>query len=245
MALLEVRHLNKSFGDRTVLEDVSFDLSEGRVKAIMGPSGCGKSTLLRCINRLIEPTSGSIMFRGQDVTGRDTDVRALRQMIGFVFQNYALYRHLSVLDNVSLALLKLKRMSIREAEVKALYELERMDVAQLRHSFPSQLSGGQKQRVAIARALAMDPAVLFFDEPTSALDPIMSREVASAINHLRSEKVTVLCVTHDFELACSIADRIIFLSGGRVRAEDSGDNLRNHYADQEIRAFFRLGAASA
>ena len=245
MALLEVRYLKKTFGDRAVLDDISFDLQEGGVKAVMGPSGCGKSTLLRCINRLIEPTSGSIMFRGQDVTGRDTDVRALRQMIGFVFQNYALYRHLCVLDNVTMALRKLKHMSRREAEGKALYELHRLNVADLRDHFPSQLSGGQKQRVAIARALAMDPAVLFFDEPTSALDPVMAREVATVINQLHSENVTVLCVTHDFELACSVADRIIFLQDGRVRAEDSGENLRHHYADHEIRTFFGPRAASA
>lgn len=245
MPLLEVRNLKKTFGDRIILKDVTFDLDEGEVKAVMGPSGCGKSTLLRCINRLVEPTAGSIIFRGMDVTGKDADVRALRQMIGFVFQNYALYRHLSVFDNITLALRKLKHMSIREAEAKALYELERMNVAELKNNFPTQLSGGQKQRVAIARALAMDPGVLFFDEPTSALDPIMAREVASMINRLHSERVTVLCVTHDFELARSIADRIIFLSNGRVRAEDSGDNLRNHYADQEIQAFFSQGAASA
>jgi polar amino acid transport system ATP-binding protein len=245
MPLLEVRNLKKTFGDRIVLKDVTFDLDEGEVKAVMGPSGCGKSTLLRCINRLVEPTAGSIIFRGMDVTGKDADVRALRQMIGFVFQNYALYRHLSVFDNITLALRKLKHMSIREAEAKALYELERMNVAELKNNFPTQLSGGQKQRVAIARALAMDPGVLFFDEPTSALDPIMAREVASMINRLHLERVTVLCVTHDFELARSIADRIIFLSDGRVRAEDSGDNLRNHYADQEIQAFFSQGAASA
>lgn len=243
MALLEVRHLKKTFGDRAVLDGISFDLEEGGIKAIMGPSGCGKSTLLRCINRLIEPTSGSILFRGQEVTGRDTDVRALRQMIGFVFQNYALYRHLCVLDNVTVGPRKLKRMSRREAEGKALHELQRLNVADLRHSFPSQLSGGQKQRVAIARALAMDPAVLFFDEPTSALDPVMAREVAAVINQLHSENVTVLCVTHDFELARSVAERIIFLRDGRIRAEDTADNLRSRYDDHEIRTFFGPGAA--
>ena len=245
MPLLEVSNLKKTFGDRIILKDVTFDLDEGEVKAVMGPSGCGKSTLLRCINRLVEPTAGSIVFRGMNVTGKDADLRALRQMIGFVFQNYALYRHLSVLANVTLALRKLKHMSTREAEAKALYELERMNIAELRNSFPTQLSGGQKQRVAIARALAMDPEVLFFDEPTSALDPIMAREVASMINQLRSENVTVLCVTHDYELARSIADRIIFLSDGRVRAEDSGENLRNDYADREIRSFFSQWAESA
>jgi polar amino acid transport system ATP-binding protein len=245
MALLEVRHLTKTFGDRAILKGVTFDLHEGEVKAVMGPSGCGKTTLLRCLNRLTEPTSGTIMFRGIDVTAKDADVRALRQKIGFVFQSYALYRHLSVLDNVTLALRKLKHVPPKEAEAKALYELQRMNIAELKNSFPAELSGGQKQRVAIARALVMDPAVLFFDEPTSALDPIMAREVARVINQLHAENVTVLCVTHDFELARNIADRIIFLSEGCVRAEDSGNNLRNHHSNQDIRAFFSLGDVPA
>jgi polar amino acid transport system ATP-binding protein len=238
MALLEVRKLVKNFGDRAVLNGLDLDLEEGQVKAVMGPSGCGKSTLLRCLNRLIEPTSGTVRFRGDDVSRPETDVRELRQKIGFVFQSYALYRHLSVLDNVTLGLRKLKGLPARVAGEKALYELRRMNVAEQRNSFPAHLSGGQKQRVAIARALAMDPAVLFFDEPTSALDPIMSREVASVINRLHSDNVTILCVTHDVDLARSIANRIVFLSDGRVRAEDTGDNLSNEHPDEGVRAFF-------
>ncbi len=238
MALLEVRNLVNTYGDRNVLDGVSFVLEEGDAKAIMGPSGCGKSTLLRCLNRLTEPTSGAIIFDGQDVTGPDVDVRALRSRIGFVFQNFALYRHLSVLDNVTLALTRIKRMPRREAEERALHELDRMDMAGKRDAFPAALSGGQSQRVAIARALAMDPRVLFFDEPTSALDPIMVREVVTLINRLYLDNVTILCVTHDLGLAKFISDRVVFLDSGKVHAEDRIEDLLERESDPVIDEFF-------
>jgi polar amino acid transport system ATP-binding protein len=238
MALLEVKNLTKSYGDRTVLDHVSFTLEEGEAKVVMGPSGCGKSTLLRCLNRLIEPTSGSIIFDGEDVTRPGVDVRMLRSRIGFVFQNFALYRHLSVLDNVTLALRRLKGMPRREAEQRALAELDRMDMAEKRDAFPAALSGGQSQRVAIARALAMDPKVLFFDEPTSALDPIMVREVVTLINRLYLDGVTILCVTHDLALAKYVSDRVIFLEQGRVFAEDLIENLLDRDGDPVIDEFF-------
>jgi len=214
--LIEIRQLVTRFGEHTVLNGVDLDLYAGEIKVVMGPSGCGKSTLLRCLNRLVEPTSGLIRFRGQDITAPGTDVRALRQSIGFVFQQFALYRHLTVLDNVSLGLRKLRGLRRAEAEQKALQELDRLEMAGHRDKYPAQLSGGQKQRVAIARALAMDPAVVVFDEPTSALDPVMSREVAALINRLHDEGVTMLCVTHDLVLAQNIADAVIFLDQGRV-----------------------------
>jgi polar amino acid transport system ATP-binding protein len=238
MALLEVKDLVKTYGDRTVLDRVSFTLDEGEAKVVMGPSGCGKSTLLRCLNRLIEPTSGSIIFDGEDVTRPGVDVRMLRSRIGFVFQNFALYRHLSVLDNVTLALRRLKGMPRREAEQRALHELDRMDMAEKRDAFPAALSGGQSQRVAIARALAMDPKVLFFDEPTSALDPIMVREVVTLINRLYLDGVTILCVTHDLALAKYVSDRVIFLEQGRVYDEDLIENLLDRDGDPVIDEFF-------
>ena len=165
MALIEVRNLVKKFDNHTVLNGVNLELLQGELKVVMGPSGCGKSTLLRCLNRLVEPTSGTISFRGTDITSSSTDVLALRQSIGFVFQQFALYRHLTVGDNVTLALRKLKKMSRAEANEKAAFELSRLDMIAHQHKYPEQLSGGQKQRVAIARALAMDPAVVVFDEP--------------------------------------------------------------------------------
>ena len=237
MALLEVRNLVKSYGERNILDGVSFALNEGEAKVVMGPSGCGKSTLLRCLNLLIEPTAGSILFDGEDVTRPGVDVRALRSRIGFVFQNFALYRHMSVLDNVALALTKLKKLPRREAEERALHELGRMDMADKRDAYPAALSGGQSQRVAIARALAMDPKVLFFDEPTSALDPIMVREVVTLINGLYLDKVTILCVTHDLGLAKHISDRVVFLDQGKVYAEDRIEDVL-HRDDAVIDEFF-------
>ena len=238
MPLLEVKDLVKTYADRIVLDGVSFDLHEGEAKVVMGPSGCGKSTLLRCLNLLIEPTSGAVLLDGKDITQPGVDVRAVRSRIGFVFQNFALYRHMSVLDNVALAMRRLKKMSKREAEERALHELEFMEMADKRDAFPAALSGGQSQRVAIARALAMDPKVLFFDEPTSALDPIMVREVVALINRLYLDNVTILCVTHDLSLARHISDRVVFLDRGKVYAEDRIENLLQRGSDEVIDDFF-------
>lgn len=203
----------------------------------MGASGSGKSTLLRCLNRLIEPTSGSILFRGKEVLGSHVDVRELRQQIGFVFQHFALYSHLNVLENVTLGLRKLKCMSQAEAKEKALLELSHLDMTPHCDKYPSQLSGGQKQRVAIARCLAMDPAVLVMDEPTSALDPVMSRDVADLINRLHGTGVAMICVTHDLNLARNIAEKVMFLDKGMIRADDGIDALSQH-SDPVIQAFF-------
>lgn len=244
MALIELQDVVKRFDDRAVLAGVNLAVNEGDVKVVMGPSGCGKSTLLRCINRLVEPSSGTIRFRGQEVTGPGVDVRALRQGIGFVFQQFALYRHLSVIDNVTLALRKLRGMSRVEAESRAMHELNRLGLSAQRDRYPSQISGGQKQRAAIARALAMDPAVVLFDEPTSALDPLMSREVASVIQMLHRDKVTMLCVTHDLNLASEIAEQVVFLDQGVVRAEDTIERLSTQHDDARVRDFFRREGAA-
>ena len=238
MALIEIRNLVKRYEGRTVLDGIDLDVAEGGVKVVMGPSGCGKSTLLRCLNRLVEPTSGSIRVRGQEVTGPGVDVRALRQSIGFVFQQFALYRHLTVLENVTLALRKLRGLRRAEADERAMHELARLDLAPHRDKYPSQISGGQKQRAAIARALAMDPAVLLLDEPTSALDPLLTREVVVLINRLYLDNVTMLCVTHDLFLARYISDRVVFLDAGRVRAEDTIENLSRNLEDPHIGSFF-------
>ncbi|MFZ9408455.1 MAG: amino acid ABC transporter ATP-binding protein [Burkholderiaceae bacterium] len=241
MALIEVRNLVKRYGDRTVLDHVDLDVPEGAVTVVMGPSGSGKSTLLRCLNRLVEPSSGSIRFRGEEVTGPQTDVRALRQGMGFVFQNFALYRHLSVQDNVTLALRKLRGLSRRQADERARHELERLDLGAQRDKYPSELSGGQKQRAAIARALAMDPAVLLLDEPTSALDPVLTRDVVALINRLYLDNVTMLCVTHDLFLARFISDKVVFLADGRVQAQDSIENLAQRTDDPRLQDFFGRG----
>jgi polar amino acid transport system ATP-binding protein len=237
VALIQVRDLVKEFDGQTVLSNINLDLNEGDVRVLMGSSGSGKSTLLRCLNRLVEPTSGSIMFKGREVLSPDIDVTELRKQIGFVFQQFALYSHLNVLDNVSLGLRKLHKMGKAEAKEKALLELSHFEMTSHQDKYPSQLSGGQKQRVAIARALAMDPAVLVLDEPTSALDPIMSRDVADLINRLHNEGITMICVTHDLNLARNIADTVMFLDRGIIRANDRIDVLSKH-SDPDIKAFF-------
>lgn len=239
MALIEVKNLVKKFDGHAVLNGVNFALNEGQVKVIMGPSGCGKSTLLRCMNLLERSTSGQIIFRGEDITRPGVDVRRLRQNIGFVFQHFALYRHLTVLENVTLSLRKIRKMSAKEALDKALHELDRVGMLEQRDKYPAQLSGGQKQRAAIVRALAMDPLVMFFDEPTSALDPQMSKEVVTIINKLFLENVTMLCVTHDVFLAKYISDSIIFMDRGVVVEEDIAERLFYDHANDVVREFFK------
>ena len=238
MTVITIRDLTKEFEGQLVLSGINLDLQQGEVKVLMGSSGSGKSTLLRCLNRLVEPTSGSIQFKGNEILGPNVDVRQLRKQIGFVFQQFALYSHLTVLDNVTLALRKLEGMGLKEANEKALHELSRFEMAPHQNKYPSQLSGGQKQRVAIARALAMDPAVLLLDEPTSALDPIMSRDVGDLINSLHHNGITMICVTHDLGLASAISDRVLFLDKGVIRADERIEVLANNHSDPELQAFF-------
>jgi len=240
-SILSIRNLTKSFGEQQVLRGVSMDVAPGEIKVIMGSSGCGKSTLLRCVNRLIEPTSGSIHFDNQDITLPGTDVRWLRQQIGLVFQQFALFRHLSALDNVTLALRKIRQMKRREAEQKAMHELAKFDMADHARKFPAELSGGQKQRVAIARCLAMDPKVLLMDEPTSALDPVKSREVSQLLAMLNKEGRTVICVTHDLTLASSLSEKVIFIYQGLIKAHDSVEALAARTDDPIFKAFFGKG----
>lgn len=244
-SLLSIRDLTKHFDGTPVLEGVSFELARGELKVIMGPSGCGKSTLLRCINRLIEPTSGVIAFNGQDITQAATDVSWVRQQIGFVFQQFALFRHLTALDNVSLALIKLRGVNRSEAKSRALHELTKFGMAGFAGKFPAELSGGQKQRVAIARALAMDPQVLLMDEPTSALDPVISREVAQLLRGLSQEGITIVCVTHDLSLAESLSQAITFIHNGRIHAVGSVSALAQRVEDPVIQRFFGNGSDPA
>ena len=238
MSLIQVRDLKKVYGEQVVLSDINFDVQDGAVRVLMGASGSGKSTILHCINRLEDPTSGSILFRGKEVAGPGVDVRALRKQIGFVFQQFALYSHLTVLENVTLALKVLEGMKKPQANDKALDTLAKFDMTIHQHKYPAQLSGGQQQRVAIARSLAMDPAVLVLDEPTSALDPIMSRDVADLINRLHDAGITMLCVTHDLALAQNISDTVMFLDKGVIRADEKISILMSDTSDPDIHTFF-------
>ncbi|NCC53246.1 MAG: amino acid ABC transporter ATP-binding protein [Spartobacteria bacterium] len=240
MPLLEVKNLRLGYGDKVVLNDISFTLYRGEVKVVMGPSGCGKTSLLRCLNLLVKPTGGQIFLNGQEITAPNTHERAVRRQIGFVFQQFGLFRHLDALHNVMLAPVKLLKLSRKEAQERARHELSRVDMLEHAEKYPAQLSGGQQQRIAIARALAMDPKLILFDEPTSALDPELSREISIIINRLFLDDVSMLCVTHDAHFAKYVCDKIIFLDQGNILAEQQPEQLYAQQEDERIRRFFRM-----
>ena len=240
MALLEVQNLSLAFGGKTVLRDLSFTLDRGEVKVVMGPSGSGKSSLLRCLNLLQKPTGGKVFLNGQEITAPGTDVCAVRRQIGFVFQQFGLFKHLDALHNVALAPIKLLKLPRKQALERAERELARVDMQDHGRKYPAQLSGGQQQRVAIARALAMDPKLILFDEPTSALDPELSRDVSVIINKLYLEDVTMLCVTHDAHFAKYVCDKILFLDHGAILAEQLPETLYAQTKDERIRRFFQM-----
>ena len=240
MALLEVHNLSLEFAGKTVLRDLSFTLDRGEVKVVMGPSGSGKSSLLRCLNLLQKPTGGKVFLNGQDITAPGTDACAVRRQIGFVFQQFGLFKHLDALHNVALAPIKLLKLPRKQALERAERELARVDMQDHGRKYPAQLSGGQQQRVAIARALAMDPKLILFDEPTSALDPELSRDVSVIINKLYLEDVTMLCVTHDAHFAKYVCDKILFLDQGAILAEQLPETLYAQTKDERIRRFFQM-----
>lgn len=214
--MIELIGVNKSFGKLHVLKDIDLKVADAEKIVIIGPSGCGKSTLIRCINLLERPESGQVIVDGVDMTDRSTNITKARQHIGMVFQQFNLYPHLSIIDNLTLAPRKIQKLSKQEAEEKAMRYLTRVGLAEKRDAFPVQLSGGQQQRVAIARALTMEPNILLFDEPTSALDPEMIGEVLDVILKLSDEGITMVIVTHEMNFARKIADRVIFMSDGRI-----------------------------
>ena len=244
MPLLDVQHLSLEFNGKTVLHDISFTLDRGEVKVVMGPSGSGKSTLLRCLNLLEKTTRGTILLNGQEITAPGTDACAIRRQIGFVFQQFGLFRHLDAVHNVALAPIKLLKLPRKEALARAEQELARVDMLDHRHKYPAQLSGGQQQRVAIARALVMQPKLILFDEPTSALDPELAREVSVIINKLYLEDITMLCVTHDAHFAKFVCDKILFLDHGAILAEQLPETLYAQTKDERIRKFFQMARES-
>jgi len=213
--ILEVKDVHKSYGEIEVLKGISFTMNKGETKVIIGTSGTGKSTLLRCINQLDPQDKGEIWLEGKEITHRSKNINSLRQKIGFVFQDFNLFNHLTALKNVSIGLEKVKGMSKEEAREHALQELQRVGLEKQAHQYPAQLSGGQKQRVGIARALAMNPSIILFDEPTSALDPELIGEVLEVMKGLTG-KVSMLVVTHEMGFARNVADEIIFMEGGVV-----------------------------
>lgn len=225
---VHVENLKKNFGKLEVLKDISIDISEGEVVVLLGPSGSGKSTFLRCLNQLEHATSGTIIVDGNDVTDKHTDINKVRENIGMVFQHFNLFPHKTVLQNIMLAPVELKKMTKDEAKDKGMQLLKRVGMETKADAYPSQLSGGQKQRVAIARALAMNPDIMLFDEPTSALDPEMVGEVLSVMQELAADGMTMVVVTHEIGFAREVADRIIFMDGGYIVEQGTPDEIISH-----------------
>ena len=236
--MISVKNLSKNFGDLQVLKNVSLDIQKGEKVIIVGPSGSGKSTLLRCLNLLEIPTSGNIIFDNTDITDKKCDINRIRRRMGMVFQNFNLFPHMTVLENISLAPVMTKRLSKAEADKKAKSLLERVGLSDKANAYPSQLSGGQKQRIAIVRALAMEPDVLLFDEPTSALDPEMVGEVLSLMKELAEDGMTMVVVTHEIGFAAEVADRIIFMDHGRIIESGTPDEVIKNSSNQRVQEFF-------
>ena len=223
--MIKVDDLFKSFGDLEVLKGVSVHINKGEVVAVIGPSGSGKSTFLRCLNRLEEPTLGHIYISGEDIMHPSTNINAMRAKVGMVFQHFNLFPHKTVLENLTLAPLKVKGMRKEDVEEKALLLLKKVGLKDKALAYPEQLSGGQKQRIAIARALCMDPEVILFDEPTSALDPEMIREVLDVMRDLAKEGMTMVVVTHEMGFARKVADRVLFMDGGSILEDTTPEEL--------------------
>ena len=235
--VLDVDNLHMIYpGGVHAVRGISFEVNQGESVAIIGSSGSGKSTVLRCINRLIEPTEGEIYLKGKQINTPHTDVNDLRSRIGMVFQSFELFAHLRVLDNVTLGLRHVRKMSKREAEERALSVLDRVDMLDRIDAYPGNLSGGQKQRVAIARALAMHPEVLLFDEPTSALDPELIGSVLQTIKGLADEGMTMIIVTHEIGFARDVADRVIYMDEGKV-AEEGASSIIDKPQSERLKRF--------
>ncbi|MBS6310770.1 MAG: amino acid ABC transporter ATP-binding protein [Firmicutes bacterium] len=237
--MISVQHLVKEYNHGTVkaLNDCSLDIAQGEVVAIIGPSGSGKSTLLRSLNLLEEPTSGQIFFDGVNLADKSVDINLHRQKMGMVFQHFNLFPHKTVLQNITMAPLALKKKSPEEAQKQAMELLERIGLADKANEYPNMLSGGQKQRIAIVRALAMDPEVMLFDEPTSALDPEMVGEVLDLMRSLAKEGMTMAVVTHEMGFAREVADRVVFMAEGKILEEGSPAELFDSPKDPRLQDF--------
>ena len=236
--IFEIRNLVKKFKSVTALDNISTAIKRGEVVFIVGPSGSGKSTFLRSLNLLEKPTSGEIIFEGKNVTRKEIPLNKFRRKVGMVFQHFNLFPNLSILGNITLAPIKTRRMSTRQAVAKAEELLRRIGLEAKRDSFPNQLSGGQKQRIAIIRALAMEPDMILFDEPTSALDPEMVGEVLSLMKELAAEGMTMAVVTHEISFAAEVADRIIFMDEGRIIADGTPEEVIYNSDIPRVREFF-------
>ena len=235
--LIKIDSVVKEFGDNRVLDGLSLSVREGEVVVIVGPSGCGKSTLLRCINGLEPIQGGEITFRGQKVDGNSRSIVGIRQKVGMVFQNYELFPHMTILENIVLSPVLVQKRGRKEVEEEAMQLLSRVGLEEKRDSFPRELSGGQKQRVAIVRALCMHPEVLLFDEVTAALDPEMVREVLDVMLTLARQGRTMVIVTHEMSFAKAVADRVVFIDGGSIVEEGSPEEFFEHPGTDRAKRF--------
>jgi arginine/lysine/histidine transport system ATP-binding protein len=237
--VIKVNNLNKSFGKLHVLKGIDIEISKGEVVVVIGPSGSGKSTFLRCLNLLEEPTGGEIIFEGISITDKATDINKLREKMGMVFQQFNLFPNMTVLGNITLSPLKVKKQSKEEAEKIAYSLLKRIGLEDKANAYPAQLSGGQKQRIAIARALAMSPDVMLFDEPTSALDPEMVGEVLDVMKKLASEGMTMIVVTHEMGFAREVGDRVIFMDEGIILEQGTPEEIFKNPQQARTQDFLR------
>ena len=236
MSVIEVKNVRKSFNGLSVLNGISFSVGKGEVVCLIGSSGSGKSTMLRCINLLEDVDAGQITVLGQEI-GKLINIDAYRRRVGMVFQQFNLFNNLNVIENCILAQVKVLKKDRREAEEKALRELEKVGMKDFSRAYPATLSGGQKQRVAIARALCMEPEILLFDEPTSALDPEMVGEVLNVIEDLAKDDMTMLIVTHEMSFAREVADKVIFMDGGTILEEGSPEQIFDHPKNDRTKQF--------
>lgn len=235
--LISVKNLSKSFGNLKVLDDISADIYKGDVVCVIGPSGSGKSTFLRCLNRLDEPSFGEIVFEGTNICAPGTDIDLHRQKMGMVFQQFNLFPHMTIMKNLTIAPMTLQKKTQEEAEKYATELLERVGLSDRAQDYPMQLSGGQQQRIAIVRALCMKPDVMLFDEPTSALDPEMVGEVLEVMKELAQDHMTMVVVTHEMGFAKEVANRVLFLDGGKFIEENTPDEFFTHPQNDRLKDF--------
>ena len=235
--MISVKNLEKYFGETHVLKNINCKVSDGETIVIIGPSGSGKSTFLRCLNLLETPSSGQIWFDDVEITNPTNDINKIRQKMNMVFQQFNLYNNLTVLKNITLAPIKLKKVEKKQAEEEAMALLEQIDLSDKASAYPSQLSGGQRQRVAIVRSLAMKPKVILFDEPTSALDPGMISEVLKAMEKLSQLGLTMICVTHEMQFAKKVANRVVFMENGQIVEENQPSEIFSNPQSEKLKSF--------
>ena len=235
--MIYVKGLSKSYGNNQVIKNIDMHIAPGEKVVIIGPSGSGKSTFLRCLNLLEQPTSGSIVFDGQEITDPKADINEIRRHMGMVFQHFNLFNNLTVMDNITLAPIKLKIMTKKEAEAEAMRLLKLVNLEEKANAYPAQLSGGQKQRIAIVRSLAMKPKVMLFDEPTSALDPEMVGEVLDLMKKLADDGMTMAVVTHEMGFAREVATRVVFMDEGIIMEENNPKDFFEHPQNERLKSF--------